>query len=155
MLDAGCGAGLLALLASLRGARMSALDAAPFVFPNAEVSWRANASAAPNQLAIAHSGEAAECAALGEGRRAQTRPAGSIRYENVFLWVVGEQAWRRGADHAGTVKPDYERPGEIVECTALGARGLFGGRLRGEPLLCCENERPSSEWIAKWSRLGE
>jgi predicted nicotinamide N-methyase len=91
MLDAGCGAGLLALLASLRGARMSALDAAPFVFPNAEVSWRANASAGPNQLAIAHSGEAAVRAAFGEADRAQTRPDGSIRYENVFLWVVGER----------------------------------------------------------------
>ena len=31
--------------------------AVPFVFPNAEVAWRANASAGPNQLAIAHSGE--------------------------------------------------------------------------------------------------
>jgi hypothetical protein len=47
--------------------------------------------AGPNQLAIAHSGEAAVRAAFGEADRAQTRPDGSIRYENVFLWVVGER----------------------------------------------------------------
>jgi len=33
--------------------------ACPFVYPSAEASWRAAASAGPNQLAIAHSGEAA------------------------------------------------------------------------------------------------
>ena len=81
LLDAGCGAGLLALLASLRGARVTAFDA----------SWRANASAGVNQWAIAHSGEAAGRAAFAEVDRAHTRPDGSIRYENVFLWVAGER----------------------------------------------------------------
>jgi SAM-dependent methyltransferase len=65
--------------------------ACPFVFPSAEASWRANASAGPNQLAIAYSGEAAVRAAFAEADRAHTRPDGSIRYENVFLWVVGER----------------------------------------------------------------
>jgi SAM-dependent methyltransferase len=65
--------------------------ACPFVFPNAEVSWRANASAGPNQLAIAHSGEEAVHAVFAEVDRAHTLPDGSIRYENVFLWAVGER----------------------------------------------------------------
>ncbi len=65
--------------------------ACPFVFPNAEVSWRASASADPNQLAIAHSGEEAVHAAFAEVDRAHTLPDGSIRYENVFLWAVGER----------------------------------------------------------------
>jgi SAM-dependent methyltransferase len=65
--------------------------ACPFVFPNAEVSWRANASAGPNQVAIAHSGEAAVRAAFAEADEAHTRPDGSVRYENVFLWAVGER----------------------------------------------------------------
>jgi hypothetical protein len=65
--------------------------ACPFVYPSAEASWRAAASAEPNRLAIAHSGEAAVRAALAEADRAHTRPDGSIRYENVFLWVAGER----------------------------------------------------------------
>jgi SAM-dependent methyltransferase len=69
--------------------------ACPFVFPDAEASWRANASAGPNQLAIAHSGEAAVRAAFTAADRAHTRPDGSIRYENVFLWVAGERPERR------------------------------------------------------------
>jgi len=65
--------------------------ACPFVFPSAEASWRGNASAGPNQLAVAHSGEAAVRAAFAEADRTHTRPDGSIRYENVFLWVAGER----------------------------------------------------------------
>jgi SAM-dependent methyltransferase len=65
--------------------------ACPFVWPSAEASWRGNASAGPNQLAIAHSGEAAVRAAFAVVDRAHTRPDGSIRYENIFLWVVGER----------------------------------------------------------------
>ena len=65
--------------------------ACPFVFPSAEVSWRANASAGPNQLAIAHSGEAAVRAAYAEADRDHTRPDGSIRYENVFIWAAAER----------------------------------------------------------------
>jgi SAM-dependent methyltransferase len=63
----------------------------PFVFPNAEISWRANSAAGPNQIAVAHSGEDAVRAALAEVDRAHTRPDGSIRYENVFLWAAGER----------------------------------------------------------------
>lgn len=63
----------------------------PFVFPNAEASWRGSASAGPNQVAIAHSGEEAVRAAFADADRAHTRPDGSIRYENIFLWVAGER----------------------------------------------------------------
>ena len=65
--------------------------ACPFVFPNAEAAFRANASAGPNQIAIAHSGEAAVRAVYAEIDQAHTRPDGSIRYENVFLWAAGER----------------------------------------------------------------
>ena len=84
-----------ALAAVLERAGLRVVDegevACPFVFPSAEASWRANASAGPNQLAIAHSGEAAVRAAFTEMDRAHTRPDGSIRYENTFLWVAGER----------------------------------------------------------------
>ena len=65
--------------------------ACPFVFPSTEVSWRANASAGVNQAAIGHSGEAAVRAVYADADRTHTRPDGSIRYENVFLWVAGER----------------------------------------------------------------
>jgi SAM-dependent methyltransferase len=84
-----------ALAAAVEAAGLRVVDegetACPFAFPNAEASWRANASAGPNQIAIAHSGETAVRAAFAEADRAHTRPDGSIRYENVFLWVVGER----------------------------------------------------------------
>jgi len=64
----------------------------PFVFPSTEASWRANSSAGVNQAAIAHSGEAAVRAVYAEADRAHTRPDGSVRYENVFLWAAGERA---------------------------------------------------------------
>jgi hypothetical protein len=65
--------------------------ACPFVFSSTEVSWLANASAGVNQAAIAHSGEAAVRAVYADADRAHTRSDGSIRYENVFLWVAGEK----------------------------------------------------------------
>jgi SAM-dependent methyltransferase len=84
-----------ALAALVRRAGLRVIDegevACPFVFPNAEISWRANASAGPNQVAVAHSGEAAVRAAFAEADRAHMRPDGSIRYDNVFLWVAGER----------------------------------------------------------------
>jgi hypothetical protein len=83
------------LAAALERAGLRMLDegevACPFVFPSLEASWRANASAGPNQLAIAHSGEAAVRAVFAEADRAHTRPDGSIRYENVFLWAAGRR----------------------------------------------------------------
>jgi SAM-dependent methyltransferase len=63
--------------------------ACPVVFPNAEISWRAHRSAGPNQLAIAHSGEAAVRAVFADVDRTHTRRDGTIRYENVFLWAAG------------------------------------------------------------------
>jgi len=65
--------------------------ACPFVFPSTEISWRASASAGVNQAAIAHSGEGAVRAVYAQADRAHARPDGSIRYENVFLWVAGEK----------------------------------------------------------------
>lgn len=62
----------------------------PFVFPSADISWRANASAGPNQMAISHSGEEAVRAAFERADLAHMQPDGSIRYENVFLWAAGE-----------------------------------------------------------------
>jgi SAM-dependent methyltransferase len=63
----------------------------PFVWPNAEAAWRANAAAGPNQAAIGHSGEEAVHAAFDDAYRASARPDGSIRFENVFVWVAGER----------------------------------------------------------------
>lgn len=84
-----------ALAAVLKQAGLSVVEegevACPFIFPNAEVSWRCNASAGPNQAAIAHSGEAAVRAVYAEADRAHTRSDGSVRYDNVFLWVAGER----------------------------------------------------------------
>ena len=84
-----------ALAAVVRQAGLRVVDegevACPFVFPNVEISWRANASAGPNQVAVAHSGEAAVRAAFAEADRIHTRPDGSVRYENVSVWVAGER----------------------------------------------------------------
>ena len=63
----------------------------PFAWHSAEVSWRASAAAGPTQLAIGHSGEGAVRSALAQMDRAHMRPDGSIRYQNVFLWVTGER----------------------------------------------------------------
>lgn len=84
-----------ALADVLSGAKMRVVEegevACPFVFPSAELSWRGNSSAGVNQAAIAHSGEAAVRAVYADADRAHTRPDGSIRYENVFLWAAGER----------------------------------------------------------------
>jgi SAM-dependent methyltransferase len=85
-----------ALAAILKAAGLRVVEdgeaACPFVFPNTEASWRGNASAGVNQAAIAHSGEAAVRAVYADADRAHTRPDGSVRYENVFLWVAGERS---------------------------------------------------------------
>jgi len=85
-----------ALADVLRGAGLRVVEesevACPFVFPSAELSWRGNSSAGVNQAAIAHSGEAAVRAVYADADRAHTRPDGSIRYENVFLWAAGERS---------------------------------------------------------------
>jgi SAM-dependent methyltransferase len=82
-----------ALRAEVETAGMRVVDqgevACPFVFPNADAAWRANASAGPNQVAIAHSGETAVRAAFAQADRSHTRQDGSVRYENVFQWVAG------------------------------------------------------------------
>jgi SAM-dependent methyltransferase len=63
--------------------------ASPIVFPNHEISWRAHSSAGPNQVAIGHSGEDAVEAVYATADQAHTRPDGTIRYENEFIWVAG------------------------------------------------------------------
>jgi SAM-dependent methyltransferase len=84
------------LAAVLERAGLRVLDdgevACPIVFPSAEISWRAHRSAGPNQLAIAHSGEGAVRAVFADVDRTHTRPDGTIRYENVFLWAAGVRA---------------------------------------------------------------
>jgi SAM-dependent methyltransferase len=84
-----------ALAAVLAAAGLSVVEegevACPFVFPDAETSWRGNASAGVNQAAIARSGEAAVRAVYAEADRAHARPDGSIRYANVFIWAAGER----------------------------------------------------------------
>jgi SAM-dependent methyltransferase len=84
-----------ALAAVLKAAGLRVVEegevACPFVFPSAEASWRGNASAGVNQAAIEHSGEAAVRAVYANADRAHTRPDGSVRYDNVFLWAAGER----------------------------------------------------------------
>lgn len=84
-----------ALAELLNGAGLKVVEegqvSCPFVFPNADASWRANASAGPNRLAIAQSGEAAVRSAFAEVDALHTRSDGSIRYENVFLWAMAER----------------------------------------------------------------
>jgi SAM-dependent methyltransferase len=84
-----------ALAAVLEGAGLNVEEqgevACPFVFASAEASWRGNASAGVNQAAISHSGEAAVRAVYAQADRAYMRPDGSVRYNNVFLWAMGER----------------------------------------------------------------
>jgi SAM-dependent methyltransferase len=83
------------LAAVLERAGLRAVDegevACPFVFPSAEISWRAHRSAGPNRLAMAHSGEAAVRAVFADVDRTHMRPDGTIRYKNVFLWSAGKR----------------------------------------------------------------
>jgi hypothetical protein len=84
-----------ALAAVLKRAGLRVVDegevACPFVFPSTEASWWGNASAGVKQAAIAHSGEDAVRAVYANADRAHMRPDGSVRCENVFLWVAGER----------------------------------------------------------------
>lgn len=84
-----------ALAAALEQAGLRPLDegevACPFAFPSPEISWRANASAGPNQMAIGHSGEDAVRAAFAKVDSAHARPDGSIHYDNIFLWAAGKR----------------------------------------------------------------
>ncbi len=85
-----------ALAALVEGSGLRVADqgevSCPFVFPSIEASWRANASAGPNQPMIAHSGETAVREAFAKADRAHTRPDGSVHYDNVFVWVAGERS---------------------------------------------------------------
>jgi SAM-dependent methyltransferase len=60
----------------------------PFVYPSAAVSWLGQRSSGVAQRAIAHSGESTVRAAIEEADHAHTRPDGTIRYDNVFIWVA-------------------------------------------------------------------
>lgn len=82
--------GALARLLEDAGLRVvdEGTTASPIVYPNHEISWRAHSSAGPNRIAIAHSGEDAVEAVFAAADREHTRPDGTIRYENEFLWVA-------------------------------------------------------------------
>jgi SAM-dependent methyltransferase len=84
-----------ALANVLKGAGLDVVEegevACPFIFASAEVSWRGNASAGVNQAAMSHSGEAAVRAIYAQADRAHMRPDGSVRYDNVFLWAMGQR----------------------------------------------------------------
>lgn len=86
------------LPALLEGAGLRVVDqgrvACPFVFPDLEASWRTNASAGVNQLAIEYSGRAAVRQAFEGMDTGRMRPDGTIRYENTFLWAAGERVAR-------------------------------------------------------------
>jgi SAM-dependent methyltransferase len=85
--------GMLAGLLARAGLRVvdQGRVACPFVFPDMAASWKTNASAGVNQLAIDHSGTTAVRRAFEGMDRAHMRPDGTIRYENTFLWVAGER----------------------------------------------------------------
>jgi SAM-dependent methyltransferase len=60
----------------------------PFVRPDSEVSLRGQISTGVAQRAVDHSGLDKVRAALAETDSRFTRPDGSIRYDNVFVWVA-------------------------------------------------------------------
>jgi len=63
--------------------------ACPFVFDDGDAAWRAHASVGPVRRAIEVAGEAVVRAATAAVDRAHAQPDGTIRYENVFVWVAG------------------------------------------------------------------
>jgi SAM-dependent methyltransferase len=85
--------GVLDAVLATAGLRVAEVGetACPWVMPDAEFSWRMNASIGPVQAVISHAGEEAVRAAIMEVDQKHMRPDGSIRYENVFLWAVGER----------------------------------------------------------------
>ncbi|CAN5808863.1 class I SAM-dependent methyltransferase [soil metagenome] len=60
----------------------------PFVFPNSETSLHGQISSGVAQRAAEHSGLDALRAALEEVDARFTQPDGSIRYDNIFVWVA-------------------------------------------------------------------
>lgn len=62
--------------------------ACPFCYPNAEVSLHGQLSSGVVQRAIAQSGAERVRVAITEADARFTRPDGSIRYENTFVWAA-------------------------------------------------------------------
>ena len=62
--------------------------ACPFCYPNADISLRGQLSSGVAQRAVGQSGEGRVRAAIAEADAHFTRPDGSIRYDNSFLWVT-------------------------------------------------------------------
>jgi len=60
----------------------------PFVYPNSETSRRGQLAAGVTQRAIEHSGLDPVLAAIDEADASATQPDGSIRYDNIFVWVA-------------------------------------------------------------------
>ncbi len=82
-----------ALEAMLEGAGVRPVErgevVCPFVYPNTEHSWRGQAASGVVQRAIETSGEERVHAAIAAADTQFTRPDGSVRYDNVFVWVAG------------------------------------------------------------------
>jgi SAM-dependent methyltransferase len=62
-----------------------------FFYPDQEIAKLGQCSSGVAQRAIEHSGESAVLAAIENADRAYTYPDGSIRYDNVFIWVSGSR----------------------------------------------------------------
>ena len=81
-----------ALEATMEAAGLHPVDrgetVCPFLYPDAEVSLRGQLSSGVSQRAIGHSGAERVRAAIAEADAQFTRPDGSIRYGNTFLWVA-------------------------------------------------------------------
>jgi SAM-dependent methyltransferase len=60
----------------------------PFKYPNGDISVRAPLSSGVTQRAIEHSGDDRGRAAIEEADARFTQLDGSIRYDNVFVWVA-------------------------------------------------------------------
>jgi len=82
-----------ALEAVIEGAGLRVVErgevACPFVYANADLSWRGQAASGVAQRAIETSGVERVRAAIAAADARYTRPDGSIRYDNIFVWVAG------------------------------------------------------------------
>jgi SAM-dependent methyltransferase len=79
--------------ALLEGAELTVAEReevpASITFPNSDIFRRAILSAGPAQAMIKHAGEAAVLAKMDELSQPFARSDGSIRFNNVFVWVSG------------------------------------------------------------------
>jgi SAM-dependent methyltransferase len=62
-----------------------------FVYANLDLAWQAQRCAGVIQRAIETSGEEAVRSVFAETDAAHTKPDGSVRYRNQFVWAVGRK----------------------------------------------------------------